>query len=535
MRRINLARTVTLSGAVIAVAAPSPAAKSVIPYIEVQQGVFADLGGDGEVVTYTALAAGVDASISTQRTQGTVSYRYERRFPWNDNTADQSIHTGLARGSLQLVPKTVTLDGGAIATRTRTDIRGSAPIFFAGDNNNVTQIYGGYVGPTLTTRVGPVDVGASYRFGYVRADSRQNLRLAPGQQLLDSFSDATSHNLEGSVGMPNGRFPFGWTVTGGYTREDSGQLDQRFEGKYVRGELVVPVSRTLALTAGVGYEDLEASERAPLRDAAGLPLIDRRGRYATDEASPRLLSYDQEGLIYDAGVIWRPNRRTSLTARVGHRYGGTTVVGSLDWRMTRNSGLQVSVYDGIDSFGRSLTRGLNALPTNFVLQRNPLVDSVNGCVFGTAPGTGGCLDDAFQSLTTANFRSRGVNALYTLSYGPWSFGAGAGYNNRKYLAPVQGNLFSINGIRDESWQLQGNVTRVLSPRSNVNGAVYANWYKSGLANAGTVSSLGATASYLHTFGRRLSGQASAGVYTYDSADYDAQAAAQLLFGLRYQF
>ncbi|MDB5689906.1 MAG: hypothetical protein JWL91_1782 [Sphingomonas bacterium] len=535
MRGINLARTVTLSGAVIAAAAPSPAAKSIVPYIEVQQAALVDLTGDGDVLTYTALAAGVDASINTRRAQGTLSYRYERRIPWNNDTPDQSIHTGLARGSLQLVPDMLTLDAGAIATRARSDIRGSAPVFFVGNTDNITQVYGGYIGPTLNTRVGPVEVGANYRFGYARAESNESFALAPGQQRLDTFHDATSHSINASVGMPSGRFPFGWTVTGGYTREDAGQLDQRFAAKYVRGELVVPVSRTLALTAGLGYEDLESSERAPLRDASGFPVVNSRGRYVTDTSSPRLLSYDQDGLIYDAGVIWRPNRRTTLIARVGHRYGGTTVVGSLDWRMTRNSGLQVNVYDGIESFGRSLTRGLNSIPTGFELQRNPLVDNLNGCIFGTTPGTGGCLDNAFQSLTTANFRARGVNALYTLAYGKWTFGAGGSYTNRKYLAPVQGNLFSLNGVRDESWELQANASRILNPRSTVNGALFANWYDSGIAGAGAVSSLGATASYYHTFGRRLTGQASAGVYTFDSTDFDAQAAAQLLFGLRYQF
>lgn len=535
MRRINLARTFTLSGAVIAAAAPSPAARSVIPYIEVQQGALVDLNGDGDVLTYTALAAGVDASISNQRAQGSLSYRYERRIPWDKDTSDQSIHTGLARGSLQLVPNLLTLDAGAIATRARSDIRGAAPVFFIGDNDNITQVYGGYIGPSLNTRVGPVEIGANYRFGYARAESSGGLLLAPGQPRLDTFDDATSHSIDASIGMPSGRFPFGWTVTGGYTREDAGQLDQRFEAKYVRGELVVPVARTLALTAGVGYEDLQSSERPPLRDANGIPVVNSRGRYVTDQSSPRLLSYDQDGLIYDAGVIWRPNRRTTLIARVGHRYGGTTVIGSLDWRMTRNSGLQINVYDGIESFGRSLTRGLNSIPTGFALQRNPLVDNLNGCIFGTTPGTGGCLDNAFQSLTSANFRSRGVSALYTLAYGPWTIGAGGSYTNRKYLAPVQGNLFTLNGVRDQSWQVQANASRTLSARSTVNGALFANWYESGIAGSGDVSSQGATASYYHTFGRRLTGQASAGVYRYDSANFDAQAAAQLLFGLRYQF
>lgn len=535
MPAINMVRALTLPVMFTASAAPAQVAKSIVPYLEVQQVALADLSGDSDVLTYSAIAAGIDASINTQRAAGTLSYRYERRIPWNDDLGDQSIHTGLARGSLRLIPNTLTLDGGAIATRTRTDIRGAAPVFFTGDNNNVTQVYGTYLGPTLSTRAGPLQIGANYRFGYVRAEANDNILLAPNQPRLDRYDSGTSHSFNASVGMPSGDLPFGWTVSGGYTREDTSQLDQRFDAKYVRGDLVIPVSPTLALTAGAGYEDLEASQRAPLFTPAGLPVVNGNGRYVTDPASPRQLAYDQDGLIYDAGVIWRPNRRTTFQFRAGHRYGGTTVVGSLDWRMTRDSGLQVSVFDGIESFGRLLTRNLNSLPTGFALSGNPLVDNLGGCVFGSDPGTGTCFDNSFQSLSTANFRNRGVSALYTLGRGPWSFGLGAGYQQRKYLAPVNGTLFTLNGVKDESWTAQANASRRLSEASAVTVALFADWYKSGIAGANDVSSLGGTASYNHTFGQRLSGQASVGVYTYDQEVFDAQTSGQMLLGLRYQF
>jgi hypothetical protein len=532
---VSLSRALAVSAALVAAAAPSPAAKSVIPYLEVQQVALANFGGDGEVLTYTALAAGVDASVSTDRAAGTLSYRYERRIPWDNDFGDQNIHTGLARGSYQLIPNKLSLDAGAIATRTRTDIRGAAPVFFTGDVNNLSQVYGAYAGPTLHTMAGPLQVDASYRFGYVKAESSDNILLAPGQPRLDQYDDATSHSLNASVGMPSGRFPFGWTVSGGYTREDAGQLDQQFAAKYVRGELVVPVSPTLALTGGVGYEDIKSSQRRALRDANGVPIVDDDGRYVTDRSSPRLLAYDQDGLIYDAGVIWRPNRRTTLIARVGHRYGGTTVIGSLDWRMSRYSGLQVNVYDGIESFGRQLTGSLSALPTGFLIPVNPFLDNLTGCVPGTTPGTGGCLNNAFQSLTTANFRSRGVNALYTLTSGPWTFGAGGGYTYRKYFAPIDDGLFTLDGVKDESWTLQANAARTLSARSAISGVLFANWFDSGISGADSVSSLGATATYAHNFGRRLSGQASVGVQTYDQSGFESQVTGQLLLGLRYQF
>ena len=532
VRGLGLAAALAAIGSAVA---PASAATRVVPYLEVPQVLDADLNGGGETLTYTQVSAGVDASISTRRVTATINYRYDRRFAWNHHLGDDDVHTGLARGSIQLVPKTLTLEAGAIATRTRSDIRGAAPAFFTGDNSNVTQVYGGYAGPTLSTEVGPLQVGASYRLGYVRADSDDDIVLAPGQPRLDSFGDATSHDLSASVGMPTGVLPFGWTVSGGYQRETTSQLGQRYTGKYVRGDVVLPVSPTLALTAGVGYEAIRNSQRAPLRDAGGVPVVDRHGRYVSDKSQPRLLAYDQSGLIYDAGVIWRPNRHTTLVARVGHRYGGLSVTGSLEWRMSQNSGLQVTVYDGIDSVGRLLTRNLNSLPTSFELPRNPLLDNLGGCVFGTTPGTGGCLNGALQSLNTANFRNRGVTALYTLEHGRWTYGAGAGYAQRKYFAPLQGAFFSLDGVKDESWLVQVDAARQLSANSGIDAALFADWYKSGIPGSNDVTSVGATGSYYHVFGQHLTGQASAGIYSYDQDGFDSTVAAQLLLGLRYEF
>jgi hypothetical protein len=539
MGGLTLARGIGLGAAVIVTtgaAVPTAAATRITPYLEVQQVLLADLGGSGDTLTYTALAAGIDGSVQTRRVQATINYRYERRIPWNDNLGDQNIHTGLARGSYQLVPNVLTLEAGAIATRTRTDIRGAAPVFLVGNVDNVTQVYGGYVGPTLNTHAGALQLGASYQLGYVRADSDRNILLPVGQPRLDSYDDATSHNLTASVGMPTSAgLPFGWTVSGQYQREDAGQLDQRFELKNVRGDVTVPVSPTLALTGGVGYEDIQQGQRPPVRDANGIPVISRKGRYVTDKTSPRLLAYDQSGLIYDAGVIWKPNRRTTLIAKAGHRYGGFTATGSLEWRMSEKSGLQIVVYDGIQSFGRLLTQNLSSLPTDFVLPQNPLIDNLGGCVFGTTPGTGGCLNDAFQSLNTSNFRNRGVTGLYTLVNGRWTFGLGGGYSQRKYFSPVQAGLFTLDGVKDDSWVVQANAARQLTASSGISAALFAQWYKSGIAGADSVSATGATAAYYHTFGQRLSAQASAGIYTYDQEILDNSVSGQLLLGMRYQF
>ena len=519
-------------------AMPAAARSRITPYIEVQQVLDVPLSGSdgGDVLTYTTLAAGVDGTVRTRRMAATFSYRYERRVAGSHDAGALDAHDGLARVRLDVAPDVLSLEAGAIATRARADIRGEAPpTILIGNQRNISQVYGIYAGPTLASRLGAFDVGATYRFGYVKADDRSGAVLAPGQPRLDSYDSATSQNATASIGMRPGLLPFGWTVSAGYDREDARQLDQRYEGKYARADLLLPVSPTLALTGGVGYEHIRATQRDPLRDAGGNPVLDGGGRFVTDPASPRRLAYDTDGLIYDGGVVWKPNRRVTLEARGGYRYGGVTYTGSLTYRISPHSGLQAGVYDRIDSFGRSLLRDVAALPTSFALSNSSFADNPGGCVAGTAPGTGGCFDDAFQSISTANFRSRGVFALYSASRGPWNASLGGGYAWRRYLAPADGAFFSLDGVEDRSIMIQGTLDRRLTRVSGIGTIVYANWYKSGIAGARNVTSLGGSASYYRTFGERLIANASIGIYGYDRDGMESVASGTALVGMRYQF
>ena len=294
------------------------------PYIEIQQVLVADLNDGSDVLTYTSVAAGIDTFIQTRSAEAQLNVRYERRFFYQDNLGDDDVITGLARGRVQIVPNVLSLEAGGLATRSRIDLRGEAPSNTVGNIDNVTQVYSVYAGPNLSTEVGALDVNANYRVGYTKVESEDTGALPPGQLPIDIFDDSISHSASASVGMQPGDLPFGWSVGAGWEREDAGQLDQRYEGKYARADVTVPVSSTLALVGGVGYEDIEISERDAVRDANGDPVIDNDGRLVTDETSPRLLSYDQDGIIWDAGVLWRPSRRTSLEERVGQRYGSET-------------------------------------------------------------------------------------------------------------------------------------------------------------------------------------------------------------------
>ena len=72
----------------------------------------------------------------------------------------------------------------------------------------------------------------------------------------------------------------------------------------------MPVTPSLSLVGGVGYEDVEVSSRDALRDINGDPVLGSDGRIVTDEGSARQIAFEADGLIWDAGVVWRPSRRT---------------------------------------------------------------------------------------------------------------------------------------------------------------------------------------------------------------------------------
>jgi hypothetical protein len=509
---------------------------SIHPYLEVDQVATMDFDR-GEVLTYTGVGGGVDANVATRRVQAMVSVNYQHRVGWNDRLKDHDVVSGLAAVHVDAVPGLLAFDAGAMAARTHADIRVPVPTARSIDSAGIAEVYSAYAGPTLSTHAGPVAVNASYRLGYVKVDdhSLAGAGLPPGAPRVDRYSSSTVHNATVSVGMAPGELPFGWTVGAGYVREDMNRLDSKFEGKYVRGDIVFPVSPTFAVTGGIGYEWLQGSQRDFLRDpTTGLPVLTPGGNLIVDPSRPRLKTIDRNGEMWDVGFIWRPSRRTELQARGGWRYGGKSFTASLSHKINAHSALNAAVYDGVSSFGRLLVTDLNGLPTNFKPPSNGGGLSGAGCIFGNDPGTGACFGDAFQSISNFNFRNRGASLRYSASRGPWSMGLGAGYANRKYLAP-DSSLFALHGVTDQSFNLSGNLSRRLTARSGVDFDAYANWYDSGLANTDASFSAGLTGRYYRSIFRdNLQAQIAAGLYTTQAGDFDASYGS-ILVGLRYTF
>ncbi len=531
-----------LGAGLIALLAAAPAQaekrkKSISPYIEIGQVVTADLKNN-DVLTYSTVAAGISASVETKRTQVQVSYRYERRFSYSKKVRDDDVQSGLARASITVAPG-FTLEGGAIAPRVRSDIRGSAPGTLAGNVDNISQVYSAYAGPNFASHVGPVGVAASYRYGFTKVEAPGVTGVPAGSPKLDAFDTSQSHVVNVSAGVKAGTIlPVGVNVSAAYERGTAGQLDQKYESKLARGDLVLPVLPTLALTAGAGYEKIKITQKDALKDISGAPVTDARGRFVTDPASPQRIAYQTDGIIYDAGVIWRPSGRTTLQARAGRRYGGMTYSGSFSYAASRALGVQIGVYDSVDTFGRQLRNGISNLPASFIEQRDTFGQQFSGCTFGTPGATGGgsaggCLNGVFQSISTAAYRARGIDAVIAAKRGGLSFGVGGGYATRRFSAPA-GTGFTVNGVTDNSYYGQAFVAAAIDRNSGVNGNVFANYYESGISAAPGVFSTGATGLYYHNFGR-IATTASAGIYSFTQKGTDDQLSAQGQVGVRYQF
>ena len=514
-------------------------AAEITPYIEADQVLSAELQPGSDVVTYTAIAAGVDATITGRNSAASASLRYERRFGEGKNTQDSDTVSGVARASIAVVPHAVTLEAGGLAERTHVDGTGAASLGAVfGNELNSSQIYAGYIGPSIHTMSGPVELEGHYRFGYTRVESPDAVTAPSAAQPTDIFDESTIHAAYLRAGVkPNTIAPIGVGVGGGWTEENVSNLDQRIRDRYVRGDVTVPVEPTLALVGGVGYEDVEVSSRDARRDAAGNPVIDSHGRYVTDEAGPRRIAYQTEGLIWDAGVMWRPSRRTSLEAYIGRRYGSLTGWGTLTYAPDTRTNISVAVYDNLSSFGGTVIDTLSGLPSQFDAFRDPITGEIGGCVAQTGgqPASGSCIAGALASVRSAVFRSQGVAASYGLEVGRTQFGVGVGYDRRKFVAAPGTVLATANGVVDETVWLAGYATQRIDNRSTLSANAYANWFQSGFDLNNDTIGYTASLSYNHTFVRGLSGTAAVGLDGITRQSLPDFATASALLGLRYSF
>ncbi|WP_233996710.1 preprotein translocase subunit YajC [Porphyrobacter sp. CACIAM 03H1] len=502
------------------------------PYIEVGQVVSAELSPGNDVVTFTQIAAGVDINVQGRNSGAAVSLRYERNIGYGDDSIDSDTISGIARTTLSLVPNTLSLEAGGLASRTRIDAGGGTSANPLVREDAESRIYSAYAGPSLNTRVGDVDVQGVGRIGYNRFEA-DNALVTQAGNAVDVFDDSVTYLGQLRAGVrPDTVLPVGLAVTAGGFQEDIGNLDQRVRDLYVRGDVTVPISPSLALVAGAGYEDVEISSRDAVRDANGNPVIGADGRFVTDPTAPRRIAFDVDGLLWDVGVLWRPSSRTNLQAAVGRRYDSTTYYGTFTYVPSQRSAFALSAYDGVSGFGGVLNNALAGLDSDFQAIRNPVTGDFGGLVTGTE---GQSVIGGLGSTRSAAFRGRGVRASYQRIMGRTTAALGAGYDRRTFIAAAGTALAPVNGLTDETYYVIGGLTREIGQAASITTNAYVNWFDGAGAND-NVTAVGGTFAYNQSITQRLVGRAAIAVDYFDS-EFTAQdfAFATALVGLRYNF
>lgn len=502
------------------------------PHIGLDQTVIADLGGGDGTLSYTSAVVGIDAHVQGKRSELQANLAYQHQFSWNDRQPDQDVISGLVTARYDLMPRHLSIEGGALATRVRSDGIGGGDGSL-GVPGAKSQIYSAYAGPTYRGAIGDVAVNAAYRLGYNRLEDGLDTGLS-GVPGVSSFDESWTHLATISLGQQasESALPFGWAVGAGYEREDASELDQRFSDKWARLDITVPIGTDVAVVGGVGYEKITISNRDAVRDpATGEPIRDNGGRFVTDPASPRLLSYDQDGIIGDVGLLWRPSRRTSLTLTAGWRYGGESYTGSFTWQPDDDTSISLSLFDSVDSFGRSLSGGLANLPSQYVVTRNPFSGDIDPCAFGTGTGDA-CLTSNLTAIRSANFRNRGISASYAHRAGALNYGLGLGYARRKFLGedPV---FAGISGATDESYYAAATLGYAVDARSSLAANLYATQFNSGIEGIADSFSAGGYLNYSRRFTQRLQGTASLGVGTVKASGAESVVSGLAQIGVRY--
>ncbi|MEE4451093.1 preprotein translocase subunit YajC [Novosphingobium resinovorum] len=507
----------------------------IAPYIEIDQVVTAQLSPGSDVLTYTQAAVGVDASIQGRNNGLAASVRYQRQFGWGRKAGDGDAISGLVRGYATVLPG-VTVEAGGLASQVDVENGGAALAAGTLSGNGKSTVYSVYAGPSVQTRAGDLDVAANYRAGFTKVDQSNSARDAQTGAAADVFDKSVTQMADVQAGFAPGTvLPVGVGAAGSFYQEDISNLDQRARDMQARAMVTVPVSRTVQVVGAIGYEDVEISSRDAVRDADGNPVIGSDGRYVTDKSSPRELAYDVSGLIWDVAVMWRPSRRTSLSAHVGRRYGSTSFGGTLAYAPNDRSQFSVSVYDNVSGFGGQLNRALDQLPDDFEVVRDPVTGELRGCV--SSLESGNCLSGVLGSVRSSTFRARGIAANYSMQIGRLSAGIGAGYDRRKYIAAAGTVLASANGVIDENWWLAAYLSGDLGRDAGWSANVYANWISSDDALTGDVAGYGASASVYKNFMPRLRGTLAVALngQQYKAPAIDDLWTASALAGLRYSF
>ena len=311
--------------------------------------------------TILTATAGIDVAVQSERLSGQVSYAASYDTYLN-NTNDDGLRHNLDTGwSAAIVPNLLYLDVGAGVSEVFIDSDDRFSGNPVANSNNRSRAYFGLVSPSLRKNIG----------GWANAELRYTLRGEAYED--DDIDGGYSHTVSAALSSDPRKFRrFGWaavTEFEQYNPESDGEELDRWTS-YVSVD--VPVSRTLALTGTVGYDQFSNN-----------------------------VSDDLAGLYGNVGVRYQPSERLSSQAFVGYRYDGIDYGGAITYAARRNltaslaarRGVQFSNFDNDEALLTALNGNNGGLqnnlnPTFAVQDADAVVDTLQATVAGAVGKTG---------------------------------------------------------------------------------------------------------------------------------------------------
>ncbi len=506
-------------------------------FMDIQQIAETQLHGPGaDDVTYTDVSGGVTAQVSNRRIVASASYRLSYRIPELGEIDKSFAQDGVMRLQANVIDKWLTIETGGIVTRSRIDPSGAAPATNIGNPKNLTQTYSAFFQPNLAHQIGELGLSASYRYAYTQNESGQTNTGSTGPP-TDRFDSSVAQQATLAMAMQQGALPFDWQLSGEYRHENTTNLAQHFRAISVIGEIKQQLGQSrVALVASGGYEKTRTSQRKALIDPlTGFPVLGKGGKFVVDPASPRTLTYDMAGLIGDAGIIWRPSRRTRLEARAGYRYGGLSITGLIEMRPSERTGLTFIVTDKIESFGQGVSGGIAASTPDLNLgQSADPTSSYQDCLFGKAVGSGRCIGGALGQASASSYRERAANLIYSRQFRYWALSGSLGYSRRTYIDDPTSPV-SLAGVVDQSFFGNLSFGRRLTQTSGVSFSLSGNYFMNGQIGASDVMAGSFSTNYNRSFGRGIQMQASVAVDGTKQENIPADISGRAQLGLQYKF
>lgn len=537
---------------VLTVMAPSSAYADVEinPFVSLRQ-VVAD-GTQREGRGWLEAGAGFAALLDTNRVDGNINYRYSRRIPEFGNIRTRNRHNANANVRAELIEDFLMLNAGGTASQYATDVRGFNASNPDDESGNQTQIFSGYIEPSVMQRIGDLATfQGRYRLGAVSADSPREGLTSPGSIGLDPsdgigsrLSDSITQTASATLASTRATNTINWSLTAQGTHEDVDQLNQKYRGYSAGGELSFRVSRKLELIGSGGYEDIENNQDSILfDDITGLPDLDEDGQFQVDPTMPRRSAYDFSGAYWNAGFRYTPSRRTSFEFRAGERYGSANFFLDFNHRSRGGMSVRANFQQTLNSFSRLLTLYEDGVPVGMTRVGGTDRLGVPLCAFGIDPESddASCLFGLTQSLTPATFKSdRGILTVSRkLEALTWS--ATAFYDKRRYVdsqqlqAPTEAELPASVFGDDETFGVRGRIALRLGDLQSLgfDALLARNSYALSSGRKDTQFTIGTQ--YSRKLSRNLTGNASFyGTHRISSSREDSSSVTASV-GVRYNF